>query len=399
MQFRHSTPILKRLVLVFAVLSAGAAHAQEAPPPPQVSVAKPVVRNVVDKDDFIGRFQASEQVSIRSRVGGYLQSINFKDGQLVRQGDELFEIDQRPFVTAYNEAAAQLAVAQSTLTYAQSEFDRVNTLVKSGSQTVSTLDDRRKELQSAQANLQGSQASVERAKLDLTYSKITAPLAGRINRHLISVGNLVQADQTELTTIVALDPIDFYFDIDERRLLNYAETARKNGMTLQEGGGGLKVTVHLGDRDQTKFTGSLDFAENTVDQATGTLRVRASFANPDFILQPGLFGRAEIEGSNSYTAILIPDEAISADQNERLVYVLNSDNTVTSKSVRPGPKLYGYRVIRSGLTGDEQIVVKGVVRVRPGVKVTPVKVELPRENPNDVPATVQQAVSAEGASQ
>ncbi|CAN7756181.1 efflux RND transporter periplasmic adaptor subunit [Rhizobium sp. LjRoot258] len=395
MQFRHSS--LKPVALVFAALSAGGVHAQETPPP-QVSVAKPVVREVVDNDDFIGRFQASEQVSIRARVGGYLQSIKFKDGQLVKESDELFEIDQRPFVTAYNGATAQLAVARSTLTYAESEFDRVNRLVKSGSQTISTLDDRRRELASAQATLHGSEASVERARLDLIYSKITAPLSGRINRHLISVGNLVQADQTELTTIVALDPIDFYFDIDERRLLNYAETARKNGKVLQEGGGGLKVTVHLGDRDQTKFSGTLNFAENTVDEATGTLRVRARFANPDFVLQPGLFGRVEIEGSNSYTAILIPDEAIAADQNERVVYVLNPDNTVTTKSVRPGPKLYGYRVIRSGLKGDEQIVVKGVVRVRPGAKVTPVTSELPRENTNDVPATTQQAVSAAGAS-
>ncbi|MDL2409704.1 efflux RND transporter periplasmic adaptor subunit [Rhizobium calliandrae] len=397
MQIRHSTSTLTRAVLLFVALLAGAAQAQQTPPPPQVSVAKPVVREIVDNDEFIGRFQASEQVSIRSRVGGYLQSINFKDGQLVKQGDELFEIDQRPFVTAYNQATAQLAVAQSTLTYAQSEFDRVNTLVKSGSQTVSTLDDRRKELQSAQANLQGAQASVERAQLDLTYSKITAPLSGRIDRHLISVGNLVQSDQTELTTIVALDPIDFYFDIDERRLLNYAETARKNGNVLQEGGGGLKVSVRLGDRDHTKFGGTLNFAENTIDQATGTLRARARFANPGFVLQPGLFGRVEIEGSNSYTAVLIPDEAISADQNERVVYVLSPDNTVTTKSVRTGPKLYGYRVIRAGLTGDEQIVVKGVVRVRPGAKVTPVTVELPKENPNDVPATAQEAVSAAGA--
>jgi RND family efflux transporter MFP subunit len=397
MQFRHLSP--KHFLLVWAVLSAGAAHAQETPPPPQVSVAKPVVRDVVDSDDFIGRFQASEQVSIRSRVGGYLQRINFKDGQLVKEGDELFEIDQRPFVTAYNEANAQLAVAQSTLTYAESEFNRANRLVNSGNQTISTLDDRRRELQSAQASLQGSQASVERARLDLTYSKITAPLNGRINRHTISIGNLVQADQTELTTIVALDPIDFYFDIDERRLLNYAETARKNGKALQEGGGGLKVSVRLGDRDKTKFSGTLNFAENIIDQATGTLRVRARFANPDFVLQPGLFGRVEIEGSNSYTAILIPDEAVSADQNERVVYVLNPDNTVTTKSVRPGPKLYGYRVIRSGLKGDEQIVVKGMVRVRPGVKVTPVPVELPSERPDDVPVMAEQAPSKAGAAQ
>ena len=243
----------KYSIPLVVVLGASTALSQGVPPP-AVSVAKPVVRQVVDRDEFIGRFQAAEQVSVRSRVGGYLDEIDFKDGQIVKRGDKLFEIDKRPFVTALNQANSTLEVAKSALTYAQAQFDRVDGLVKTGSQSVSTLDDRRRELQSAQANVQGSTASVERAKLDLVYSDISAPLGGRIDRHLISVGNLVQADQTLLTTIVSLDPIDFYFDIDERRLLNYAETARKNGTNLQEGGGGLKVTVSLGDRDQTKVT-------------------------------------------------------------------------------------------------------------------------------------------------
>lgn len=385
------------LMTFLAAAAAPAAQAQQGPPPPPVSVARPVVRDVVDNDDFIGRFQASEQVSIRSRVGGYLDSIKFKDGQMVKKGDELFEIDQRPFLTTLNEATAQLAVVQSTLTYAQSEFDRISALVRNGSQTVSTLDDRRRELQSAQANLQGAQASVERARLDLTYSKITAPLSGRIDRHLISVGNLVQSDQTVLTTIVAMDPIDFYFDIDERRLLNYAETARKNGTFLQEGAGGLKVTVRLSDSGQSRYSGTLNFAENAIDPATGTLRVRARFANTDNILQPGLFGRVEIEGSNTYKAILIPDEAIASDQSERIVYILNPDSTVTSKPIRLGPRLYGYRVVRAGLKGDEQIVVKGVIRVRPGAKVTPVTVELPPRNDNSTPETLAETPTAEVA--
>ncbi|WP_245472162.1 efflux RND transporter periplasmic adaptor subunit [Rhizobium jaguaris] len=375
-----------------AALSSAQASAQQAPPPPQVSVAKPLVREVVDTDDFIGRFQASEQVSVRSRVGGYLQNIDFQDGQLVKAGDNLFQVDQRPFDTALSEAKANLAVANSTLTYAKAQFDRVDALVKSGSQSVSTLDDRRRELQSAEASVQGAEASVDRAKLDLVYSNITAPLSGRIDRHLISVGNLVQADQTILTTIVALDPIDLYFDVDERRLLSYAETARTQGKVLQEGGGGIAVTVTLSDRDHTKFTGKVNFAENVVDPATGTLRVRARFSNPDFILQPGLFGRVSIEGSNPYKAILIPDEAISSDQNERIVYVLSADGTVTTKAVRSGPKLYGYRVIRTGLTGDENVVVKGVVRVRPGAKVTPVTVVLPQEN-NEAPSSSQEAAA------
>ncbi len=354
--------------------------AQNTPPPPQVTVSKPVVRDVVETDDFIGRFQASESVSIRSRVGGYLDKIAFKDGQIVQQGDLLFEIDERPFITTLNEASAQLTVAKSTLVYAQAQFDRVNSLVTSGSQSVSTLDDRRRELESAQANLGGLQASVERAKLDLIYSKIKAPIGGRIDRHLISTGNLVQADQTELTTIVSLDPIDFYFDVDERRLLNYAETARKNGNYLQDGGGGLKVSVRLGDSNQSRFDGTVDFASNSLDPATGTLRLRARLANPDYILQPGLFGRVEIAGSNIYSAMLIPDEAIGTDQNERVVYVLQQDNTVVSRAIRPGPRLYGYRVVRSGLDANDKIVVRGVVRVRPGAKVTPVTMELPQEN-------------------
>lgn len=386
---------LNCLPLMLTCLIAGAAIAQDATP---VLVAKPLVRDVVDHDDFIGRFQASEQVEIRSRVGGYLQSIRFKDGQMVKAGDPLFEIDQRPYATALAEATAQLAIAQSTLTYAQSEFDRVDNLVKTGSQSISALDERRRQLHSAQAGLQGAQASVDRARLDLAYSQITAPLTGRIDRHRISVGNLVQADQTVLTTIVAMDPIDFYFDVDERRLLNYAETARKNGNALQEGGGGLEVTVRLGDWNQTQFTGTVDFAENSVDSATGTLRVRASFANPDFILQPGLFGRVEIKGSNTYRAVLIPDEAISADQNERVVYMLGPDNTVVSKPIRPGPRLYGYRVVREGLTGDEQIIVQGVVRVRPGAKVSPTTVELPPEKIS-VPETAEELNATAGAAQ
>ena len=383
-----------RWLILGSTALAGTAFAQDAPPPPQVTVAKPIVRQVTDNDDFIGRFQASEEVSIRSRVGGYLQKVDFKDGQMVEEGDDLFEIDQRPFVTTLDQTVASLAVAKSTLVYSQAQYDRAETLAKSGSQTVSTLDDRRRELQSAQANIQGLQAAVERAKLDLVYSKITAPLSGRIDRHLISPGNLVQADQTMLTTIVAMDPIDFYFDVDERRLLSYAETARQNGKSLQEGGGGLKVTVRLGDRNGTKVNGNLNFAENRVDSESGTMRVRARFSNPDFLLQPGLFGRVEIEGSNPYSAVLIPDEAISADQDQRVVYVLTAENTVESKSVRMGPKIAGYRVIRSGLTGTESIVVKGVIRVRPGAKVAPTTIQLPPEN-KEPPASTQEAAILE----
>jgi multidrug efflux system membrane fusion protein len=374
-----------RLVLVcsafFSVLPV-AAFAQGAPPAAPVTVAKPVVRNVTDSDAFIGRFQAVDEVSVRSRIGGYLNEVHFQDGAMVRQGDLLFVIDQRPYTTALGEATAALEVSKSTLTLADAQFGRTQTLASTGSQSASALDDRRRDLISAQANVRGAQATVDRAQLDMDYTTIKAPLSGRIDRRLISVGNLVQADQTVLTTIVSLDPIDFYFDVDERRLLSYAEQARKNGSNLQEGGGGLDVTVQIADQTQRLFKGKLDFAENRVDNETGTMRVRARFANPDLVLQPGLFGRVNVSGSNSYKAILVPDEAISADQDQRVVYVVAADGSVTGKSVRTGPKLYGYRVIRSGLTGDEDIVVNGLMRIRPGAKVAPQMTVLPPEAPN-----------------
>jgi membrane fusion protein, multidrug efflux system len=382
-------PYSLRAAIAFGLVSALlplAAEAQEgaAPPPPPVTVAKPIVRDVVDNDEFIGRFEAVDQVSVRARVGGYLQEVHFTDGAIVKQGDLLFVIDQRPFLTAVNEANAALEVAKSTLSYAETQFKRAETLANSGSQSVSTLDDRRRDWVSAQANVRGAQATADRAALDLEYTKITAPISGRIDRRLISAGNLVQADQSVLTTIVSLDPIDFYFDVDERRLLNFAETARTRGSDLQEGGGGVPVQVRISDANQKPFSGKLNFAENRVDNASGTMRIRARFDNKDLVLQPGLFGRVQVEASNTYKAILVPDEAIGSDQNQRVVYVVGADGTVSTKPVRPGPRLYGYRAIREGMDGTETIVVNGLMRARPGSKITPQMTELPQSR-DDIP--------------
>ncbi len=371
----HLPMIFGVSISLFSVTDAAAQDAQL----PTVTAAKPVVRDVIDSDEFIGRFEAVDEVSVRARVGGYLDEVNFTDGALVKKGDKLFVIDQRPYRTALSQAEATLESARSSLAFAETQFKRTESLTGTGTLSVSTLDDHRRELLSAQASVRGAEAAVERARLDLDYTTITAPLTGRVDRRLISTGNLVQADQTVLTTIVSLDPIDFYFDVDERRLLSYARVARERGSALQEGGGSLEVMVTIADANEAPFKGKLDFAENRLDQASGTMRVRARFDNPKFVLQPGLFGRAELEGSNTYKAVLIPDEAIGADQNERIVYAVGEDGTVSTKPVRLGPKLHGYRVIRSGMTGDETIVVNGLMRARPGTKVKPEIVVLPPE--------------------
>ncbi|MBX3583495.1 MAG: efflux RND transporter periplasmic adaptor subunit [Rhizobiaceae bacterium] len=347
--------------------------------PPTVTAAKPVVREIVEDDEFVGRFEALDEVAIRSRVGGYLQEVHFTDGAIVKEGDLLFTIDQRPFQAAFEAARSRVDIATSLLDFTKLQLQRAEDLAKSGNLSTATLDDRRREYLAAEAGAQGATADLRTASLNLEFTEIRAPLSGRIDRRLVSVGNLVQADSTLLTTIVTQSPIDFYFDVDERLFLAYAEDARKRGGALQQGAGGLDVTVRIADRQNNAFQGKLDFAENRIDSGTGTVRVRARFDNPDDVLQPGMFGRINVPGSLPYRGVMLPDEAISADQDRRIVYVIDSEGTVSAKPVRPGPRNLGYRVIRDGLTGDETVIVKGLMRVRPGIKVKAEIVTLPPE--------------------
>ncbi|CAH2406827.1 efflux RND transporter periplasmic adaptor subunit [Mesorhizobium ventifaucium] len=359
------------------LLAASAAQAQEAPPAPVVTVAKPLVRDIVEDDEFVGRFEAVDQVSLRSRVGGYLDQVHFQDGTLVKQGDLLFTIDQRPFKAALNQAQAQVDSAKTLVEFSKMQFERAETLSREGNIPVSTLDDRRREYLAAQAQLDGAEAALENASLDLEFTEIKAPFSGRVDRRLISPGNLVQADQTVLTTIVSIDPINFYFDIDERTYFAYARDARERGGVMQEGAGGVDVVVRVADRDEATFKGKLDFAENRLDEATGTMRARARFDNKDGVLQPGMFGRINVPGSLPHPGVLLPDEAIGADQNRRIVFVVDEAGLISAKPVRTGPRIDGYRVIRAGLTGEETVVINGLVRVRPGVTVKSEMTTLP----------------------
>lgn len=354
------------------------AAAQQAAPPPAVTVAKPVVRDIVEDDEFVGRFEALDEVDIRARVGGYLEKVHFTDGDIVDKGDLLFTIDQRPYRAAVDEAEANLKIARSQVEYTRKQLERARELSTRGNISVSALDERQQEYVAALAQVEGAKAALDSARLDLEYTEIRAPFSGRIDRHLISVGNLVVPDTTLLTSIVALDPIYFYFDIDERSFLAYARDARERGVSLQEGAGSLPVKVRLSDARDGSFQGHLDFAENRVDQNTGTMRVRAVFDNPDLVMQPGLFGIVNIPGSLPYRGVMIPDSAITADQDKRLVYVVDGEGKVSRQEIRPGPRLHGYRVVREGLSGDETIVVEGLMRVRPGATVTPEFKELPQ---------------------
>lgn len=357
-------------IALFLVLGAQAS-AQGAPPAaPNVTVAKPIVKQITEWDDFIGRFEAVDEVEIRARVSGYLDKIHFQDGTLVKAGDLLFTIDQRPYRAALEEAEASVASAQVRVEFASNDLERAESLRRSGNIADQVLDQRRSNYLTARAEHDRAEATMRQARLNLEFTEIKAPFAGRISRKLVSEGNLINVNQTILTNIVSLDPIHFYFDVDERSYLAYSRQAAGGTKTTTPTAAN-QVQLTISDERQGHRTGHLDFLDNRLDGASGTIRARAVFDNKDLFLTPGLFGRVSISGSDPYSGVLVPDEAIGSDQDRRVVYTVSNDNIVSMQPVRPGPRIDGYRVIRTGLKGDETIVVNGIMRVRPGSKVTP----------------------------
>ncbi|MFN8758541.1 MAG: efflux RND transporter periplasmic adaptor subunit [Tagaea sp.] len=373
--------IVPTAVLAVALVCVSDASAQMGPgaPPPPVTVAKPVVKEIVDRDEFVGRFEAAESVDLRARVSGYLEAVRFRDGQMVREGDVLFVIDKRTYNAAFARAQSAVTAAQTRLDFFRSDMERYERLARSGTAPERQLEQTRQQFLQAQADIAGLRAELETARLNLGFTDVRAPISGRIGRKLVSEGNLVAADQSLLATIVTLDPVKFYFDIDERAYLAYARSVRAAGglPNPRERPSEIEVLIGVADERQMTRKGLVDFVDSRLDQATGTMRVRATVKNEDLFLAPGMFGRVEVPGGTPYRAVLVPDEASAADLDRRIVWVVAADGTVSPRLVRPGPRHDGYRVIRQGLDGSETIVIAGLQRVRPGGRVTPQPVELP----------------------
>jgi RND family efflux transporter MFP subunit len=344
--------------------------------PPAVTVATPVVKDVTEYDEYTGRFEAVDFVEVRARVSGYLDQVAFMDGALVKKGDLLVVIDKRPYQAAVDQAEATVQSAQARVAFAQGDLERGQSLSRGGNISEQLLEQRRQTFEGAKADVMGAQAAARTARLNLGFTEIRAPISGRISRKFVSEGNLVGADMTLLTTIVSLDPIHFYFDVDERSFLAY-QRVLQIGAVADPGKQKLPIVVALTDEREPIHKGVLDFVDNRVDQATGTMRARASIQNKDLLITPGLFGTIRIPGSPLHQGVLVPDEAIATDQDRRFVWVVGEDQTVSARVVRPGPRIDGYRLIRQGLKGDETIVIAGLQRVRAGAKIAPQRKELP----------------------
>ena len=343
--------------------------------PPAVTVSQPIQRELVEWDEYTGQFAAKEYVEIRARVSGYLTEIHFEDGQLVKVGDLLFVIDPRPYEATLAAARAQLAQGEAQVELATRQLGRTAELRKKDFEPASAYDQRVSDLKVASAAVESAKAAIRSAELNVGFTRITAPLTGRISNHQVSVGNLVSGSDSAatpaMTTIVSLDPIYFYFDMSEGDYLAY-QRATAAGMLTEAREATPPVYAHLSDETEWPWEGQLNFLDNQVDRGAGTIRARATFSNPAYFLTPGQFGRIRIPASQKHIAILVPDGAVVTDQSRKLVMTVKEDGTVEPKVVRPGPMTEdGLRIIRSGLEPSDRVIINGLVRARPGGKVTP----------------------------
>jgi RND family efflux transporter MFP subunit len=367
--------LLSSAALLLAGCDSGQPRAQSGPPPaPQVTVAKPAKRLVAERDEYVGRFVAVDAIEVRARVSGYLDAVHFRDGQLVKKGDLLFTIDRRPFEASLAQSQANLSQARANLSYAEADLERGQGLVRGSTITQQTFDQRVQAKRVADATVSAQEAAVRQATLDLEFTELRAPVAGRIGDRRVSPGNLVTGGTTGTTTLLAtitsIDPIRFEFTMDEA---SYLRTMRLAGDSTSPTGRGTNLSVKLKLIDEAKFThtGLTDFVDNAIDRASGTIRERAEFPNPDGTLTPGMFGRIQVPAGPASEQLMVPDVAIGTEQVRKFVLVVDGENVARPKFVTLGPVMDGLRVVTAGLDPDDRVIVNGLMRVRPGVKVAP----------------------------
>lgn len=358
-----------------------------APQAMPVEVSNPIFEKITEWDEYTGRFEASNRVEVRARVSGFLESVHFIDGQIVKKGDVLYKLDDRPFKIELDQANADYGQAMASLTTAQDNFDRVQSLRESGALSIEEYDRRKQALEFAKASIHLSQAKVDNAKLNLEFTKVTAPIAGLVSRDKVNLGNLIDggsSGSTLLTTIVSTSPIDFYFTGSESDYLRYVRLAR-NGERGSARSEGIPVFIKLQDEDDFLHEAKMDFVDNEIDNSTGTIESRAVLENKDHLLEPGMFGKARLMGGAEHDAIMIPDDIIGTNQSIRFVYVLGDENTVAIKNVTLGPlHSNGLRIIREGITKDDKLITNNIQKLRPGIAVAPVETPLEKSKSGDL---------------
>jgi multidrug efflux system membrane fusion protein len=352
--------------------------AQNAPPPPpQVTVAHVIERDVTEWDEFTGRLQAVDSVEVRPRVSGYVSAVRFSEGAMVRRGDLLFQIDPRPFQAEVDRLRAEVNRARATVQRANSELERAERLRSENAISNEEHDRRAAVAQESAAQVAAVEAALRAAELNLEFTQVTAPISGRVSRAIVTEGNLVSGgsgEATLLTTVVSLDPVYAYFDADEQIFLKYTAGTNKAG---NRGAIDRHIRMALANEEGFPRVGQLDFLDNQLDGATGTIRGRAVFRNNDGQLTPGLFVRLRLAGTGTYHGLLIQDRAVGTDLSKRFVYVVTAKNEIEYRPVTLGPIVDGLRVVKSGLKAGEPVVVNGLQRIRPGVQVTPMTESTP----------------------
>jgi membrane fusion protein, multidrug efflux system len=354
------------LSVILAACTKTAAQ-QGAAPPPEVAVAPVIERDVTEWDEFTGRLQAVDSVEVRPRVSGFVAAVRFSEGAMVRKGDLLFQIDPRPFQTEVDRLRAELARARATVDRADSELARAERLHDANAIANEERDRRASFAQESAAQVAAVEAALRAAELNLEFTQVTSPIAGRVGRAIVTEGNLVSSgpgEATLLTTVVSLDPVYAYFDADEQVYLKYTGGRKTRGAIDR------RITMALANDEGYPREGTLDFLDNQLDGATGTIRGRAVFRNTDGQLTPGLFVRLRLAGAGSYRGLLIEDRAVGTDLSKKFVYVVGPTHEIEYRPVTLGPVVDGLRVVRSGLKAGEPVVVNGLQRVRPGIQVT-----------------------------